>query len=118
MSLNFSSSPATNDLYTLGTRTWRFNGAGWAVVPPQGELGYTGSQGVVGFTGSKGESSFTWGATPPTGGHVAGSGGSGVVYVWYPDFFPQPIALTGSPTLTQSGRFRIYTFTGSGSITF
>lgn len=32
MSLNFPSSPNIDDLYTLGSRTWRFNGNGWAVV--------------------------------------------------------------------------------------
>ena len=75
MSLNFPSSPALNSLYTLGTRTWKFNGAGWEVVPVQGELGYTGSQGYtgsvgytgsLGYTGSQGESSFTYGPTAPS----------------------------------------------------
>jgi hypothetical protein len=49
MSLNFPSSPALDTLYTLGTRTWKFNGEGWEVVPPQGELGYTGSKGDIGL---------------------------------------------------------------------
>jgi hypothetical protein len=56
MSLNFPSSPALDALYTLGTRTWKFNGEGWEVVPPQGELGYTGSKGDIGYTGSQGSS--------------------------------------------------------------
>jgi hypothetical protein len=83
MSLNFPSSPATNDLYTLGSRTWRFNGFGWAVVPPQGELGYTGSRGVVGFTGSQGIPGgfagvgFTGSAG--TGGGVGFTGSQGAV---------------------------------------
>lgn len=33
MSLNFPTSPDINDTYTLGNRTWRFNGNGWQVVP-------------------------------------------------------------------------------------
>lgn len=95
MSLNFPSSPATNDLYTLGTRTWRFNGAGWAVVPPQG-VGFTGSQGaatlgeltdvdvalaeagqVLGYTGSN------WVATAGGGGGGGGGADSYVkTYFW------------------------------------
>jgi hypothetical protein len=27
--LNFPSTPALGDQYTIGTRTWAFNGAGW-----------------------------------------------------------------------------------------
>jgi alpha-tubulin suppressor-like RCC1 family protein len=45
MSLNFPSAPNLNDTYTLGPRTWRFNGNGWEVVPTPGPIGFTGSQG-------------------------------------------------------------------------
>jgi hypothetical protein len=31
MALNFPSSPATNDEYTLGTKTWVWNGLAWAL---------------------------------------------------------------------------------------
>jgi hypothetical protein len=47
-----------------------------------------------------------------------GAGGSGIVIVRYPDTFAAARATTGSPTVTVSGGFRVYTFTGSGSITF
>jgi hypothetical protein len=29
MALNFPNTPAVNDTYTLGTKTWKWNGAGW-----------------------------------------------------------------------------------------
>lgn len=31
MALNFPSSPAVNDTYTLGTKTWAWNGSAWAI---------------------------------------------------------------------------------------
>lgn len=59
MAINFPSSPALNDLYTLGTRQWKWNGNGWALQPLTagftGSIGYTGSKGDIGYTGSKGD---------------------------------------------------------------
>jgi biotin carboxylase len=49
---------------------------------------------------------------------TAGSGGSGVVIVRYADTFANAIATTGSPTFTTTGGYKIYKWTGSGSITF
>jgi hypothetical protein len=42
------------------------------------------------------------------------------VIIAYPDTFPAAIATTGSPTISTVSRpgYRVYTFTGSGSITF
>jgi hypothetical protein len=53
------------------------------------------------------------------GGNGA-NGGSGVVIIAYPNTFDLAAATTGSPTysgISRSG-FHVYTFTGSGSITF
>jgi hypothetical protein len=36
----------------------------------------------------------------------------------YPDTFSLATSTTGSPTVTTAGGYRIYKFTGSGSITF
>jgi hypothetical protein len=36
----------------------------------------------------------------------------------YPDSFDAAVATTGSPSVALTGGYRIYTFTGSGSITF
>ena len=46
---------------------------------------------------------------------AAGSGGSGVVIISYANTFPDA-TVTGSPTFTNTGGNKIYTFTGSGSI--
>jgi hypothetical protein len=40
------------------------------------------------------------------------------VIIRYADTFPAATATTGSPTITVSGGFRVYEWTGSGSITF
>ncbi len=53
-----------------------------------------------------------------TSSGTSGSGGSGVVIVRYSDSFGAAASTTGSPTVTVSGGYRTYTFTGSGSITF
>jgi hypothetical protein len=41
-----------------------------------------------------------------------------VVFIRYSDTYGLASATTGSPTITTSGGFRNYLFTGSGSITF
>ena len=48
---------------------------------------------------------------------LSGSGGSEIVIIRYSDTLPAASSTTGSPTITVSGGFRIYQFTGSGSIT-
>jgi hypothetical protein len=42
------------------------------------------------------------------------------VIIAYPDSFPAAVSTTGSPTVSLVSRagYRVYTFTGSGSITF
>jgi hypothetical protein len=67
-------------------------------------------------------------ASPSNSGHgghggnhnnnSSGAGGSGVVIISYPDSFVPASATTGSPTITITGGYRIYTFNASGSITF
>lgn len=32
MALDFPTSPSLNDTYTLDSRTWRWNGVGWALM--------------------------------------------------------------------------------------
>jgi len=46
------------------------------------------------------------------------TGGSGVVIIRYSDTYPAATSTTGSPTITVAGGYRVYQFTGSGSITF
>lgn len=47
-----------------------------------------------------------------------GAGGSGVVIIKYADSIAAASATTGSPTITTSGGYRYYKFTGDGSITW
>jgi hypothetical protein len=49
---------------------------------------------------------------------VGGNGGSGVVIIRYPSNYADAASTTGSPTFTNTGGYKIYKFTGSGSITF
>lgn len=49
---------------------------------------------------------------------AGGSGGSGVVIIAYPDTYPAPTAITGTYTTPTRSGYRVYRFTGSGSITF
>jgi hypothetical protein len=53
-------------------------------------------------------------------GVTSAAGGSGVVIIAYPSSFPAATSTTGSPAVSTSSRpgYRVYTFTGSGSITF
>ena len=51
----------------------------------------------------------------PSYGANGGTGGSGIVIIKYPDTNPAAIT-TGSPTVNVTGGYRIYTFTGSGTI--
>jgi hypothetical protein len=52
------------------------------------------------------------------GGSASGAGGSGIVIIRYADTFAEASSTTGSPTVTVTGGYRIYQWTGSGSVTF
>ena len=55
------------------------------------------------------------------GGATNGSGGagsSGIVIIRYSSIYSDAISTTGSPTFINTGTYKIYKFTGSGSITF
>jgi hypothetical protein len=53
-------------------------------------------------------------------GGVGGGGGSGVVIIAYSQDFTAATATTGSPSYSSVSRsgYHVYTFNGSGSITF
>jgi len=111
------------------------NGAGAGGFGGQLTYGPTGSftqhHGTPGYTGNTAtNAAFSTAVTNRGGGGggssmAAGAGGSGVVILRYPIrslngkiLYIPASSNTGSPTYTESGGYRIYTFTGSGSITW
>jgi len=98
-----------------------------------GGAGGNGGSPGTGGSGGGGNGTVTAGQTGGSGGTNTGGGGgggsgtvirgnggpggSGVVIVSYPNTYDNASATTGSPTLTNTGGYKIYTFTSSGSIT-
>ena len=80
--------------------------------PPERRGGF-GTAGTANTGGGGGGGAY---ATPtPVYG---GNGGSGIVIIRYADSYPAATSTTGSPTITVAGGYRVYSWTGSGSITF
>ncbi len=75
--INFPDSPTLNQVFTVDSKTWKWDGSSWTGVPytitgdvgpqgpqgPQGATGATGPQGATGATGPQGAT----GATGPQG---------------------------------------------------
>jgi hypothetical protein len=80
---------------------------GTVVLPGTAGTANTGGGGGGGATGSTG--------SPNT---ISGAGGSGIVIVRYPQINSAPALVTGSPQVSYSDGYQIYTFTSSGSIIF
>jgi hypothetical protein len=62
--IDFPNSPATNDTFTVGSITWKWNGATWegqgtAVAGPAGAAGTNGTNGTNGAPGPAGEANFS-----------------------------------------------------------
>ena len=88
-------------------------------IAAAGGAGGGGSAGAG--VGGAGTANTGGGGGGGTGGtNAGGPGGSGVVVIAYSQTFRAATATTGSPTYssTSRGGFHVYTFTGSGSITF
>lgn len=82
-------------------------------------IGYaTTAGGTLSGTGQSGSANTgSGGGGQGAGGANGGSGGSGIAIIRHLDTYPIATT-TGSPTVTTSGGYRIYIFTGNGSITF
>jgi hypothetical protein len=79
---------------------------------------------ATGAAGANGSPFFGGGGGGGAGGSSAGpylsaasGGGSGIAIVRYRDIYANATATTGSPTFSYSGGFKVYTWTGVGSIT-
>lgn len=59
MPIDFPNSPAVNDTFTSGTRTWKWDGTVWSIVVPTGSVGPTGPTGPTGATGATGATGIT-----------------------------------------------------------
>ena len=92
------------------------DGSGFGVVTSVDGGGSGGSTSTPATAGAVNKGAGGGGGGNFTG--VPGSGGSGFVALRYADTYPLATSTTGSPTITTSGGFRIYQWTGSGSITF
>jgi len=102
-----------------------YAGCGGGSIGGGGTAGYgglgggaNGSTTTTGFNAAANTGGGGGGAGGSGSGVSSGSGGSGVVILAYPSTYPAASSVTGSPTVTTSGGFRVYTFTGTGSITF
>jgi len=112
-----------------GTSTLYAGGGGGAAI-----TGGTGGAGgsAIGGAGMSGNGSSAYpGALASPGAVNTGSGGggahwwsgggtgaSGIVIIRYADMYEPAVSTTGAPTITVAGGYRVYKFTGSGSITF
>ena len=113
-----SSSISGSSIYYAGGG----GGGGWLTSSGTGGTG-GGGVGGVHLTSNAGAGTANLGAGGGGGGGVSetpaygGNGGSGVVIISYPSGYKLATA-TGTYTQTTSGGSYIYTFTGSGTITF
>lgn len=89
---------------------------GDTVVPGSGGTGGGGNAGAPGSAGTA--NSGGGGGGGAGSGGIGGAGGSGIVIIRYADTFAAATATTGSPTITVAGGYRVYQWTGNGSITF
>ena len=85
------------------------NGATFVGSTPYGATAGTANTGGGGG-GASGDNTST--------GYASGAGGSGVVIVRYPQINAAPALVTGSPQVSYSDGYQIYTWTSSGSIIF
>jgi len=124
----YNGGPGTLQTISGSSVTYAGGGGGGLVGSPSGGNGGSGGGGAGGGysypngtngspnTGGGGGGASSYGGSGASG--TAGNGGSGIVIINYPDTNPDAIATTGSPSYLNTGGYKIYKFTGSGSIKF
>lgn len=95
-----------------GTATYYAGGGGAG----SGYSGYGYGTGGTGGGGTNGSGTANTGGGGSGAASNTNNGGSGIVIVRYSDTSPAAVT-TGSPTVTVTGGWRIYKFTGDGTIT-
>lgn len=99
-------------------------GAGSAASGNTRGAGASSSISGSAVTYAAGGDNFAPSTTPGSGGsnsfYSAGGtdGQTGIVIIRYPNTYPAAASTTGSPTIANTGGYRIYSWTSSGSITF
>ena len=96
-----------------GIATYYAGGGGSAyALGGLGGAGGSGSINAIDNTGGGGAGAGAFGSP------AAGSGGSGIVVIRYLATAAEAASVTGSPTVSISGIYRVYTWTTSGTISF
>ena len=82
--------------------------------------GGSGQQGANSATGAAGGANTGSGGGGSGGGTIraGGVGGSGVVIIAYPNTYAVPTTITGTYNEPTRSGWRVYRFSGSGTITF
>ena len=103
---------------TSGTSYTVPAGVTYLNVTLYGGGGGAGGNGTDGVSATDNTGGGGGGSRGPAGNanKYGGQGGSGVVIIRYPNFLSNATTTTGSPTFTNSGGYKVYTFTASGSI--
>ena len=87
--------------------------------PNANSTGGTGGGGRgYGNSGAADNGTVNTGGGGGGGGNTAGNGGSGVTIIRYSNVYRDATSTTGSPTFTNTGGFKEYKFTATGTIVF
>lgn len=106
---------------SISGTTMTYAGGGGGGTRNQGPAGAGqdgGGNGSATSNGQAGEANRGGGGGGGAQDYSGGNGGSGIVIIRYPDTNADAVSTTGSPTYTNTGGYKIYKFTGSGSITW
>jgi len=81
MALDFPNTPGVGSTYSLGARTWTYDGTAWNLTSDKtgytGSAGYAGSSGIDGYTGSQGDIGYVGSAAIGGATGYVGSVGNG-----------------------------------------